>query len=243
MNLLKKWFIFLLKKRGYKLSKIYSFEFGRNFQDDISFLFSNNSLNIIFDVGANMGQSISLFKNRFPKSQIYSFEPISDLYRVLKEKFVIDPSIKIFNFAVGSNTGEISFFENSESDMSSILKSGKDCWGDLKSQYKVPMVDLDSFCNEHGIQFIDLLKSDTQGFDFEVLKGAKNLLKGNRIKYIYIEFIFSDMYDDLPNFSDVFKFLTVDNSYKLVSVYNFNYKDEKVSWADILFVSDKSISS
>ena len=36
---------------------------------------------IIFDVGANIGQSIRLFKNHFPSSQIYAFEPIPECYQ------------------------------------------------------------------------------------------------------------------------------------------------------------------
>ena len=48
---------------------------------------------IIFDVGANKGQSIRRFKNIFPKSTIHAFEPIKEEFVKLQEEFKNDKSI------------------------------------------------------------------------------------------------------------------------------------------------------
>ena len=52
---------------------------------------------------------------------------------------------------------------------------------------------------------VDILKSDTQGYDFEVFKGAQQAMRDNRIGLLYFEFIFSDMYKNLPPFDEVFR--------------------------------------
>ena len=46
---------------------------------------------------------------------------------------------------------------------------------------------LDNFCLENKIDFIHLLKLDTEGNEFNILKGAKNLLSKNKVKVIYTE--------------------------------------------------------
>jgi hypothetical protein len=48
---------------------------------------------------------------------------------------------------------------------------------------------------QHEVQFIDLLKSDTQGFDLEVLKGAQGLLDARKIRLIYLEVTFQKLYE------------------------------------------------
>ena len=49
------------------------------------------------------------------------------------------------------------------------------------------MTTLDFFINQIGVDRIDVLKIDVEGFDFEVLKGASQLLKEKQIKVIVVE--------------------------------------------------------
>ena len=62
---------------------------------------------------------------------------------------------------------------------------------------------------------IGLLKIDTEGHEFEVLKGAENLLKAGKIEMIHLEFnemnvfsrvFFKDIWDYLPNY-DLYRML------------------------------------
>jgi hypothetical protein len=41
---------------------------------------------------------------------------------------------------------------------------------------------------ERGIERINLLKIDTEGFDLQVLEGAQESLRDGRIDFIYLEF-------------------------------------------------------
>jgi FkbM family methyltransferase len=49
---------------------------------------------------------------------------------------------------------------------------------------------LDSFWAEQNINNIDLLKTDTEGFDLEVLKGAEAMLRAQQIQFILAEVTF-----------------------------------------------------
>lgn len=58
----------------------------------------------------------------------------------------------------------------------------------------------------------------------------------NRIGLIYFEFIFSDMYKDLPRFDEVFRYL-IDHNFALVAIYDQHFQDEILSWTDVLFIN------
>jgi hypothetical protein len=83
---------------------------------------------------------------------------------------------------------------------------------------------------------VDILKSDTQGYEFEVFKGAEQAMRRNRIGLLYFEFIFSDMYQGLARFDEVFGHLA-DRGFLLVSIYDINHQNNLASWIDALFVN------
>ena len=70
----------IIKKKfsilGYTISRIDN-KYKKLSFNDIHQAKINTDNPIIFDVGANKGQSIRRFKNIFPKSTIHSFEPIN----------------------------------------------------------------------------------------------------------------------------------------------------------------------
>ena len=48
---------------------------------------------------------------------------------------------------------------------------------DETDSYYVKTVSIDKYCQDKDISFIDLLKVDAEGVDFEVLKSCENMLK------------------------------------------------------------------
>jgi hypothetical protein len=137
---------------------------------------------------------------------------------------------------LGSRTGVIDFLENTRSDLSSVLEPGVDCWGAIKARIQVAMTTVDEYCAERDISHIDILKSDTQGFDLEVLKGATQLLKLRRIHLIFLEITFSDMYTRLPRLDEIYGFMT-DHGFSLVTFYPFSYQHDRAGWTDALFIN------
>ena len=80
---------------GFKIVKIIKKEY-REFDQILKKILKNNN-NIIFDIGANKGQSLQLFNNTY----FYSFEPSHSAFKVLKSKYGNLKNIKLFNIALG----------------------------------------------------------------------------------------------------------------------------------------------
>ena len=191
---------------------------------------------VIIDVGANVGQSVDRFIEAFPMSSIHSFEPSPSTYEQLKTHCKDIPSVRTWNYGVGSRDTTLALQENDHPDMSSFLTPSHLSWGKIVKSTNVQVITLDSFSREQKIEFIHILKSDTQGYDFEVFKGANQLMKENKIGLIYFEFIFSDMYKNSPHFHDVFRFL-LENNFALVTFYEPHFQNNLLSWTDVLFIN------
>ena len=54
-------------------------------------------------------------------------------------------------------------------------------------EIEVKTQTIDNFCLQNKIDYIHILKLDTEGNEFNILKGAENLLSENKIKLIYTE--------------------------------------------------------
>ena len=188
---------------------------------------------IIFDVGANKGESIIRYKKLYKNPIIHSFEPNIDEVNILKLKYIDDKNLHLNNVAVGNKRGNLEFNINARISHSSvknlipnttwIKKRSKSINIDDKNyttkKVNAEIITLDDYVNEKNLTNIDVLKIDTQGFEDKVLLGAQNLLKNNRIKLIQLELIFSEIYENPLNIYDVEKTL-IPNNYKLFGIAN-----------------------
>lgn len=197
---------------------------------------------LILDVGANVGQSVDRFSKAFPASTIHAFEPSPTTYAELEAACAGQRGVTTWNYGVGSRNATLTFRENEYSVMSSFLEPGAAAWGKVVKSTDVEVVTLDSFVQQHGIQTIDILKSDTQGYEYEVLSGARELMKQNRIGLVYCEVNFADMYRESAPFHELFRFL-VENHFSLVSIYQIIYQRGLAGWTDALFVNHEYYSS
>ena len=149
---------------------------------------TDNSL-ISVDVGSYIGV-ISLAMSHFgpTKHFIYSFEADELNYLKLKKNVCHSKSssITIHKTAVANYVG-LSDFTRYKEPGNNHLGLETSTSNVLTGVYKVPVTTLDLFTNQIGVDKIDVLKIDVEGFDFDVLKGAKQLLKEKRIKVIVVE--------------------------------------------------------
>lgn len=226
------------RKRGFDIVNYSNAgNIGENPLNDIRMLSDTRKLATLFDVGANIGQTIRDFRFHFPEAQIYSFEPSPSVYAELVDITKGTDQLKTFRLGVGSASGKLTFRENKHSNLSSFLEPGEKNWGSVINNVDVEVTTIDEFCAAERIDFIDVLKSDTQGFDFEVLKGALGMMKANKIAFIYTEITFSAMYKNMPAYHELLKFME-ENHFSLVSFYDQQYQEDLVSWANILFVNN-----
>jgi FkbM family methyltransferase len=156
-------------------------------------LFAVPGKKVVFDVGANVGNYAEEIRQFSKDADIYSFEPHPQTFEKLNNR-AASLNAKAFDYALSSSTGTIKFYDYVGSDggstehASALKEVIEDIHHKQSIEYEVKSIRLDDFVKQHSIQKIDLLKIDTEGFEMEVLKGAKNLLDQKRIDLIQIEF-------------------------------------------------------
>ena len=165
----------------------------------------------IFDIGANKGQSIRFFKSIFPQSKILAFEPSENTFKFLMN-FVENKSyqdVSVFQTGLGAIHGEIVFFESVLDETSTFVLPNKDSQylknknrilfqksEDAFRRTTVQITTLDQLMQEKLIGHVDILKIDVEGFELEVLRGARNALANSRIGIIQLERHTDDMRED-----------------------------------------------
>lgn len=223
----------ILNKLGYELIK-----YRPNLNDSLKHLINKENA-IIFDIGANKGQSIKRFKKIFINPSIYSFEPIKECFDELILNFGND--VKIFNLALGENNETKTLRINQDSGTSSFYKINQgynNLHGNKEIRKQQVKVDtLDRFVKKNNIQFIDLIKIDVQGFEEKILLGAKNIL--HNVKCIEVEIILTNYYNNISSFNTIESIL---KKYDFI-LYNISspvYDNNKnIQWLNAIYYKSK----
>lgn len=156
---------------------------------DKEFCVEKRPITTIFDVGANEGQTAVVLREQFPSAQLYCFEPSETTFQKLSHTVEYDPTIRTFQMALGSQVEDKILFEYESSVLNSFESHTPVSSADKSvRQTSVTLSTIDNFCRESGIDSIDILKVDTEGFDLEVLKGAEEMLQNKQIRFICFEF-------------------------------------------------------
>lgn len=195
---------------------------------------------LIYDVGANIGQSLRTCKDVFPRAQIHSFEPSASSFARLAQAAAAYDDVYVNQTAVGSTVGSLPLHVNDRSDMSSLLTPSEACWGRVVASRDVPLTTLDVYSAGRKLQYLHLLKTDTQGYELNVLQGAESLFSQGRVGAVLTELIFSDMYEGSARADQILEFL-FDYGLRLVSFYDLEHRRGVAGWCDALFVQRASI--
>ncbi|MDJ0901243.1 MAG: FkbM family methyltransferase [Xenococcus sp. MO_188.B8] len=86
------------------------------------------------------------------------------------------------NFALNGTTGN---FLNAAIGKTSVASAPFICESD-NSRKDIPVICIDDFIAQQGIDFIDLLLCDIQGFELEMLQGAIKSLEQKKIRFLII---------------------------------------------------------
>ncbi len=161
----------------------------------------------ILDVGANKGQSIDFFLSLFPDARIFAFEPNPVLFQKLQQEYRENSLIHLVNKGVSNQNGQLELKETVTDETSTfedlnyeskylerkakILGVNKDQL--VRKSYWVDVIRLSDFIQEQGITDIHILKIDTEGHEYNCLKG---LFLGDipLIQFIQLEHHNDDMY-------------------------------------------------
>jgi len=204
------------------------------YQKKITTFLKNNldaRFDVLLDVGAHKGESISSFLKNFKIKNIYSFEASKNTYQILQintdriKNIYKETNIEIFNFGVGNSVESKIFYELPDSNSStfnlidlksSYLKRKNKILSfffkkkfNIKENY-VSQIKLSQFIKNKELIKIDILKIDTEGYELEVIKGLEEKIK--IVNFIYFEHHYDNMIKKSYKFSDIHKYLS-DNDF------------------------------
>ena len=138
----------------------------------------------IADIGANQGLYTLYFSRQSPEGRVYAFEPDPRLFAALKANVQRNgaQNVRLFNAAAADRTTKLT------------LQAGRFNRGDnriVPSHLAAPgTVDVDAMPLDDAIpeRRLNLLKIDVQGFEIQVIRGAKRLIEANPDLVILLEF-------------------------------------------------------
>lgn len=166
------------------------------------------NINTVLDIGANIGQFARETRKNLPDCQIYSFEPLKECFDKLNINFKNDARFMAFNLALGRESSETEMNKSSYTPSSSLLtmaEEHKKLFPHTKrhTSEKIRMEALDRMSSRLKLEKELLIKIDVQGFEMEVLRGGKNILR--QAKTIIIENSFVKLYEDGSTFDSVYE--------------------------------------
>ncbi len=211
---------------------------------------------IAFDLGANAGAySVLLSRLCGPSGRVWAFEPVPDTYWRLRETLALNrcENVVAVQAAVADRQGTatMNLFDPQFSEWSTLGKPsmlGPDGRRVSPSEsVEVPSHALDQFCAEHGIERVQFLKVDVEGFELSVFRGAETLLREQRVDFICFEISKDPLKGAGVQSRDVFKALEVHGyrSYrfeKAKGTFEGPVEDTPEEWTNF-FASYKDLSN
>jgi FkbM family methyltransferase len=216
---MKKTVIGALKNLGINVSR---YSIRSNSQARLKHIVRKLEIDLILDVGANEGQTGIEMLNEYKfAGSIHSFEPTSAAYRTLAKVARRYPNWHVHNLALGDFDGqtEINIAGNSQS--SSILQMdplhvAASPASTNVNREKIEVRKLDGLISGiKGTAGRILLKCDTQGFEINVLEGAKHCL--HEMSLVKLEMSTAELYVGSPLIGDVVRYM-YDREYELFDV-------------------------
>ena len=153
---------------------------------DFAPLRDDPDVRVVFDAGANCGFFALTQASANARLQIVCFEPHPATFQRLQKNVALnhlETRITAVQAAVGSASGVCELNVSPESSMGIVAESPTQF---LERPRKVPvsLVSLDDYARAQGV-WPDFLKIDVEGFEGEVLRGARQVL--GRAKHVVLE--------------------------------------------------------
>ena len=174
---------------------------------------------VAIDGGACVGDWAAGALAAEPALELHCFEPIGDSFRRLRDRDL--PGNVVRNHAGLSDapgTATFHTFPGNRYANSLYRRAGaNEKLGEQSVTEEAPLVTLDGYCAERGIDRVDFLKLDVEGHELAVLRGSAGLLAGRRIGAVQFEYGTANA-ASRALLKDLFDLLT-GHGYRLSKVY------------------------
>lgn len=204
---------------------------------DIKRHLPNLRVRTIFDVGANVGQSLKDFTRLYPDTEVHCFEPSPINFAKLAQTVATAKNARCYQIALGANEAVGTMVTADRATMHTVSPNAE-------GNIPVEITTLDKVMNKIGLNHVDYLKIDTEGFDLDVLRGATESLSASAFDLIEVECgmnknnTYHVRFDIIKNFLEAYGYLI------------FRFYDQASEWptgapnlrrANVVFLSAPTI--
>ena len=211
--------------------------FGHYEEEERYFIFHFvNNMDIIFDIGANIGWYSLLFSKYLPKAKIFSFEPIDETFDFLSKNIKINNANNVcaFNCGISNLNGRGDFYYCPEG---SVIASQKNLVNSSLAKINdCRIITLDKFILHEKISHLDFIKCDIEGGELFALQGGEKTIR-QFLPIIFIELFhlwtskFNYHPDDVINFLKILGYKCYFPTGKnLQEIKNINIKEERLNY-------------
>lgn len=162
----------------------------------------------VVDCGASIGDYALVFAKRLQAGRVIAFEPLAATFDILCRNIGLNGLTNVFpeKLGVSDRIGdETAFFSSDALTCASLRKAPGE-----HAIESVHVVDLDSYCESHSIQEVDILKIDVEGNELNCIRGARRIIGASRNLVLAVEFIDSNFqrfgYDSGTLFDEILRF-------------------------------------
>ncbi len=176
---------------------------------------------VIFDVGANVGQSALAYSAAFPAAQIHAFEPVPTTFRQLSAAVRDRANVHVHQLALSRAEGAATMLTQADSTLSRVTRAGAAETGVMVEVRTRPG---HAVAAELGVGLISYLKIDTEGHDLEVLRGFEPVL--DDVDFVQVEASMNPYNKTHVPFRDMEDYL------RAQGFLLFGFYDQTMEWQD-----------
>jgi FkbM family methyltransferase len=163
---------------------------------------------IVFDVGAHVGEYLDACLATNSNVRLHCFEPSAEHFKKLSSKIPIrNTNVQVNHFGLGSQEGTFTLFRDEDiSGLAGFKKRDLDHLDihfslEEACEVRTPL----AYCKENEIEYIDWMKIDVEGAEFDVLDGFRPFFRDEKIGACQFEYGHANIESKLY-FRDFFKF-------------------------------------
>jgi FkbM family methyltransferase len=196
-------------------------------------------LRTIVDVGANTGQWSDALLHCVTPAKLIVIEPMPDSFAALQKKFGSNRRVELHNVAIGERESVETSKITRDTTGASLLQPREEMRAVIGSNWTVTsegpvrMTTLDRLVVD--VPDVSLLKIDVQGYEKQVLAGAKQTL--GKTKFLLIELNFMPQYDGGSWLGEIHQILTRDFGFFLANASAPQVLNGRASMVDGLYVN------
>lgn len=134
----------------------------------------------VLDIGANIGLFTEEILKHRPTAQVWMFEPVHSHHAACVRRFAANPRVRVESFALGDRSFAGRIWKPKHNPGGNVIDEEiverRRGYMDFRPE-EIEVRIFDEYARQHGIERIDFIKSDTEGYDHRVLRGILPFLK------------------------------------------------------------------